>query len=142
MTRIEGPSGEENDATSSSRWRAGRPPWKNPTSRPSRSCRWGTMPVEARVLREDERLVVVRHRLEQLDEALELAGAPGERATGREEHLGVVADLLQLAQHREHGAAAAEAAFVLLDPRHPAVDGRPVEARLLEREPAVLLRRR
>ena len=52
----------------------------------------------------------------------------------------MVADLLQLAQHREHGAAPTEAALVLLDPRHPAVDGRAIEARLLEREPAVLLR--
>ena len=99
-------------------------------------------PVEPRVLREDERLVVARHRLEQLDEALQLARAAGERPAGREHHLRVVAHLLQLAQHREHRAAAAEAALVLLDPRHPAVDRRLVEARLLEREPAVLLRDR
>ena len=96
-------------------------------------------PVEPRVLGEDERLVVARHRLEQLDEPLELARAAFERAPGREHHLRVVAHLLQLAQHREHGAAAAEAALVLLDPRHPAVDRGAVEARLLEREPAVLL---
>ena len=51
----------------------------------------------------------------------------------------MVADLLELAEHREHGAAAAEAVAVRLDPRHPAVDGRLVEARLLDREPAVLL---
>ncbi len=81
-------------------------------------------PVEPGVLREDERLVVGRHRLEQLDEALELARAAGQRTAGREHHLRVVAHLLQLAQHREHGAAASEAALVLLDPRHPAVDGR------------------
>ena len=99
-------------------------------------------PVEAGVLREDERLVVGRHRLEQLDQALELAGAARERPAGREHHLRVVAHLLQLAQHREHGAAPAEAALVLLDPRHPAVDGRLVEARLLEGELAVLLRDR
>ena len=99
-------------------------------------------PVEPRVLGEDECLVVARHCLEQLDEALELARAAFERPAGREHHLGVVAHLLQLAQHREHGAAAAEAALVLLDPWHPAVDRRPVQARLLERELAVLLRDR
>src|SRR3954451_17170358 len=96
-------------------------------------------PVEARGLREDERLFVARHRLEQLDEAFELARAPVERTTGRKEHLRVIADLLQLAQHRKHCAPPAEAASVLLDPRHPAIDGRPVEADLLQREPAVLL---
>ncbi len=51
----------------------------------------------------------------------------------------MVADLLELAEHRQHGAAASEALSVRLDPRQPAVDGRLVEARLLDREPAVRL---
>ena len=98
-------------------------------------------PVEAGVLREDERLVARRHLLEQLDEPVELAGAAVERLAGREQHLRVVADLLQLAEHREHGAAPAEAVLVRLDPRQPAVDRRAVEARLLDRQPAVVLAR-
>ena len=66
-------------------------------------------PVEAGVLREDERLVAGRHVLEQLEQPVELAGAAVQRLAGREHHLRVVADLLQLAEHREHGATAAEA---------------------------------
>ena len=54
----------------------------------------------------------------------------------------MVADLLQLAEHREHGAAPIEPPLVLLDPRHPAIDGRPVQAGLLDREQARHLRDR
>ena len=46
----------------------------------------------------------------------------------------MVADLLELAQHREHRAPAAEPILVLLDPRQPAVDRGPVEACLLDGE--------
>ena len=55
---------------------------------------------------------------------------------------GMVADLLELTEHREHGSAAVERPLVLLDARHPAVDGRGVEARLLDREVARHLRDR
>ena len=91
---------------------------------------------EARVLGEDERLVVRGDVGQQLDEPLELPGAPLERPAGGDDELGVVAELLQLAEHREHGAAAVEPALVLLDLRQPAVDDRLVEARLLDRQVA------
>ena len=54
----------------------------------------------------------------------------------------MVADLLQLPEHREDGSPAVEPALVLLDPRHPAVDRRAVEARLLDGEAARDLRDR
>ena len=96
-------------------------------------------PVEARVLREDERLVALRHLLEQLQQPLQLSRAAVERLSRRDQHLGVVAHLLQVAEHREHGAAAAETVAVRLDPRQPVVDRRAVEARLLDGQPAVVL---
>ena len=100
-------------------------------------------PVEAGVLREDERLVVAP--------ASPRAARRGARAcrsgpsSGRpvaSTISGWLHTCFSWLEHREHGAAPAEAALVLLDPRHPAVDGRLVEACLLEREPAVLLRDR
>ena len=96
-------------------------------------------PVEAGVLREDERLVPGRHELEQLEQPVELAGAAVQRLAGGDHHLRVVADLLQLAEHRQHGAAPAEAVVVRLDAREPAVDRRAIQARLLDGEPAVVL---
>ena len=92
--------------------------------------------VEAGVLGEDERLVAAGHRLEDLDEPLELARPPVERAAARQDELGMVAQLLELPEHRQHRPAPVEPALVLLDPRHPAVDRRPVEAGLLDGEPA------
>ena len=99
-------------------------------------------PVEAGVLGEDERLVLGRDGVQDLDEALELARPALERPAARQDELGVVADLLQLPEHREDGSPPVEPALVLLDPRHPAVDRRAVEARLLDGEPARDLRDR
>jgi len=97
-------------------------------------------PVEAWVnCVKTKRLVALRHLLEQLDEPVELATSALERLAACEQELRVVAHPLQLAQHREHRAALAEAVLLLLDPRHPAVDRRLVEARLLDRQLAVVL---
>jgi len=93
-------------------------------------------PLEARVLREDERAVVLGQRAEQLDEPLELPGASLERTPGREDDLGVVADLLELQHRRQHQAPALDA-LALLHPGQHVVHDRLVERGLLAGQGAV-----
>ena len=81
------------------------------------------------VLREYERLVVVRHLPRAAPRAARASPEqPRERTPPvGEHHLGVVADLLQLTQHREDGAAAARSCARA--PRFVAASGRPSPGR-------------